>query len=403
MIGAGVMGRCYMEAADRRGLRVELIEHPSRFDEYRHLAAVQHPVGGRAEEYWTRAAIDVLDSCRPDAVLGFAEPHVLAAATAQARLGLPGASLEAALASRNKGMQRLLFERAGLPQPEFVIGRRPAELLQWAAERFPVVVKPLNGSGSAGVVLAGSTETLSPILAQRTEVSSVLLETYVDGPEYSWEGIVSDGTVRFGNFTAKHTTGPPQFVELAHVLPHAFPARDLSYLEQVIQRAVTAVGMDTGLVHLEFRLGQAGPSIMEVAVRTPGDHIFEMLGIAYGIDFAGILIDLALGLAPDLPGAGPAGPVAAVAFLTSPPGRVERVVGVDEVRRRDDVLRAELRFQPGDVVPELRSSNERCGYVLLRSPDTVAVRRALAEVRRTVRIETSPQRGAPLALPEENK
>src|SRR5580704_7834119 len=108
MVGAGSMGSGYLDAAVRRGLPVALVERERWFDAYRDRVAELFPCAASSDEHWTAAAVDAARRWRPDLVVGFAEPHVLAAAWVQDSGGLPGPGLRAAVATRDKALQRTL-------------------------------------------------------------------------------------------------------------------------------------------------------------------------------------------------------------------------------------------------------------------------------------------------------
>ena len=63
---------------------------------------------------------------------------------------------------------------------------------------------------------------------------------------------------------------------------------------------VGALGIGSGIVHLEFRLESTGPNIMEVAVRTPGDMIMEIVQYATGVDLFDATIAVACGEQPEV-------------------------------------------------------------------------------------------------------
>jgi biotin carboxylase len=364
MVGAGVMGRGYVDAARRMGVGVELIDLPSRRAGYAPIVEEFHESPDPAEETWIAVALDVAAKCRPTGVLAFSEPQVLAAAWAQHTLGLPGPSLPAALASRDKALQRTLLRRHDVGQPEFhIVGPLdPTPAFDWAASRYPVVAKPLRSFGSLGVRLVPDRAALRALLTDRWPDEPVLIETYVDAPEYSWEALIQRGEVRFGSYTRKQTSGPPQFVELGHVLPHDFGPQRRDLLDAVMRRAVAALGIDSALVHLEFRFDGSRVDVLEAAVRTPGDHLMDLLALAYGCDFFELTVRLALGepLA-ELPAAVAQ---AAIGFVTSAPGVIRSVDGLDAARAVPGVVRASADLPEGTTVAGLESSADRVGHVV---------------------------------------
>ncbi|MFF3895375.1 ATP-grasp domain-containing protein [Streptomyces sp. NPDC001812] len=390
LVGVGTMGRPYLDAAARLGVRVRAVESAAAWDSRpTHLAASFHRVEGHGDEAWVGAVARAAAERAPDGLIAFAEPHVLAGALTQERLGLPGPSLHAAVISRNKALQRATFAAYGVSQPEHLHVAGIADGAAWMQGRLPVVVKPLTLAGSEGVELVRDAAGVDEAVARRAGEGPVLVEEAVQGPEYSWEALVRDGEVLFENVTAKDTTSPPYFVELAHRCGHAFAPGPDARVRELTRGVLTAIGMRTGLVHLEFKVGARGPALMEVAVRTPGDYLPDAIGLTYGFDVYEAVVRLALGLPlPDLPKA----PVrhAATVFPTAAPGTIREIRGVAEVEAHPAVVRVRLRKAAGDTVRPLTSSSQRMGHVLVDAASPAEREDALAFVRENLRVLVEP-------------
>ncbi|WP_433544883.1 ATP-grasp domain-containing protein [Streptomyces sp. CA-294286] len=392
LVGAGIMGRGYVAAARDLGVRTVLLDDETWRERHeQHVAHFETPAGA-TETHWLRAALDLADRYPPHGAVPFAEQHVLASARVQDLLGLPGPSLAAAEASRNKAVQRALFAHAGLPQPDHAVVDDAERAAEWSRGRYPVVVKPLRGMGSAGVRCVADEDALRADLARRDVSQQVLIEEYLDTPEYSWEGLVENGTVIFGNHTRKVTTGPPEFVELQHRLPHR-PA-DRERVDGQTAELVAAAGIRTGLVHLEYRDDGSVLKPMEFAVRTPGDHILELMCRAYGHDFFRSVIELALGREVGLPSKRPR--AAGVLFLPAPrPGRLTAVDGVEAAQERPDVVRVGQKKHAGDVLTGLHSSGDRVAHALLLADTPAEVDSAADAVLRQISIRVEPVDAVP--------
>jgi biotin carboxylase len=390
LVGVGRMGRPYVNAAKRLGLRVSAVEAATRLDAVAAALDDVRPCRGEVDELWVEAASAAIRTRRPDAVIAFSEPHVMAAALVQDSLGLQGPSLHAAVLSRNKGLQRAHFAAEGVRQPDYVVTESLAHGLDWAATRLPVVIKPLSRAGSEGVELVSDLDGYRAAARRRAGEGPLLVETTIEGPEYSWEAIVCDGEVAFANTTAKETTGPPHFVEVTHRTGVQLDADAAAQVEWLAEGVLRGLRMRTGLVHLEFRMAQDGPTLMEVAVRTPGDFLMELVNLTYGIDLFELVVRASLSLPlPPLPRR----PVryAASYLPIAQPGFVSEVRGLREVLAHPCVVRAELTLDEGDVVAPTRSSAHRAGHVLLAADTPEELESALAFVRETLEIRTQEQ------------
>jgi biotin carboxylase len=388
LIGVGQMGRPYLAAAKRLGLRVCAVEAATRIEAVAGDVASAHPCRGELDELWVEAASAAVRAGRPDGVVAFSEPQVTAAALLQDELGLPGPSLHAAVLSRNKALQRARFAAHGVRQPDYLVTADLAAAAGWAAERLPVVIKPLSSAGSEGVELVADLDAYAHATARRAGERPLLVETAVEGPEFSWEALVVEGQVWFANTTAKETTGPPNFVEVAHRTAVELPPEAGRQVDDLTERVLGALRMRTGLVHLEFRLAPAGPTLMEVAVRMPGDFLMDLLGLTYGVDWFELTVRAALGLPLPEP---PAGPLryAASYLPIAQPGVVTEIRGLAEVLAHPCVVHGAVRVPLGSVVAPTRSSAQRAGHVVLAADSREELEEALAYVRRTLVVHTA--------------
>lgn len=388
LVGVGQMGRPYLTAARRLGLTVRAVEAASRADRVAAELDGLQAARGELDEHWAESAFLAVADRSPDGVIAFSEPHVLAAALLQDRLGLPGPSLHAAVVSRNKALQRGLFTAAGIAQPEYTVTTSLTDTASWALPRLPVVVKPLSSAGSDGVELVTDAERYQAVARSR-DGERLIVEKALDGPEYSWEALVHDGEVWFANTTAKETTGPPHFVEVAHRTGIDLPAETAGQVAALGSAVLAAMRMRTGLVHMEFRITADGPVVIEIAVRTPGDYLMDLLGATYDIDWYEMVVRMAVGLPLPEP---PAGRVrhAASLFITSEPGVVREIDGLEAVQGHPCVLRAGANVRPGDTVPALRASGHRTGWAVLAAETPGELEEALKFVQQTLVIRTDP-------------
>ncbi|WP_406456068.1 ATP-grasp domain-containing protein [Streptomyces sp. NBC_01622] len=374
LIGAGVMAEGYLHAAQQAGLRVGVVETPARYAALTgrfpcvvDFEPVPEVIAAR-DESWLSPAMTLAGRLAPDAVWAFAEAHVMAAAMVQHRLGLPGPGLDAATVSRNKAFQRAEFHRAGLPQPAHRHTPRLSDQREWALARLPVVVKPVSLQGSQGVERIASAQEWDDAVTRRDDEGPLLVEEYVAGQEYSVEALVHRGRVLFTNLTRKETTGPPYFVELFHEAGYGADRPLLrKAADDLCAGVVTALNFGTGIVHLEFRArADHDPVIMEVAVRTPGDHILELVARAHDFDVFAACLRLALGQVPDTPTA----PVRAAGslFLSAPePGRLT-ALDLAAWAARPEVVKHDARLAPGVPVRPARNSGDRLAWAVLTCP-----------------------------------
>jgi predicted ATP-grasp superfamily ATP-dependent carboligase len=393
LIGMGLMGRPYLQRAHDRGFAVSVVDFegslaaPDIADRWQpddRRYPIPAAVGPRDEGWFTAAAQAVAEE-RPAAVVGFAEPHIMTAALVATELGLPGPGLHAATVSRNKVLQRALFGRHGIRQPACLAAVDPAAAQHWAAERYPVVLKPPSESGSRGVRVVADEQEFKDWVAERTTTAPFLCEEYVAGAEFSCEVLVDRGTVVFANVTGKTTTEPPYCVELSHLVPADVDEHARAAVERQARDVVAALGMGAGVAHVEMRLTDDGPCLMEVAVRTPGDNILELIEQATGVDLYDGVIMTAAGRRPVVEPTRDR--AAAIWYPVLEPGSPVPAEALRAAAELPGVTRVDINPMGPPTVPELRWSLDRLACVMLAEPDIATLRGSLERVKDAVGLE----------------
>jgi biotin carboxylase len=246
---------------------------------------------------------------RVDGVLTYDERLVEPVARLAERTGLPYTAGEAVRTCKDKSLLRRCLDRAGLSPVRYAVARDVDEALAAvAAIGYPVVLKPRALGGSTGVVRVDDEPALldafgvaveARVNGRRSAYPGVLVEEYLDGPEYSLDCVTWEGVTHPLVLAEKTVAFPPYFEEVGHTVP-ARPHPDLDDAVRLVQETHRAVGLDRLVTHSEFRLTSRGPRMVEVNARIGGDLIPYLGLLATGVDVAGAAADVALGRAPDL-------------------------------------------------------------------------------------------------------
>ncbi|WP_433111823.1 ATP-grasp domain-containing protein [Micromonospora sp. CA-246542] len=333
------------------------------------------------------------------ALLTVSEWHVVVAAEAAALLGLAGADPDAVRAARDKSRTRERCAAAGVPIPAYHRLTLPAA----SAVGFPPpwVVKPVDGVLSSGVKLClteGEARNHAQALFERCvrpnergqrRTPVVLVEEYLDGPEFSVETLTYGGRTEIVAITRKLLSPPPLFLEAGHVVPANLPASTARSCADLVRRALAAIGYEFGAAHVEVRVTADGPKLIEINCRPAGDRITRLAALATGVDLLAALIGMHLGQAPKLDPDREC--AAAIVFLPSGEGVVQQIDGVTAARAMPGVQDVGLYIDPGAELVAAESNTDRIGHVIAVAPEPdMALARAQAaagKVRATLRAD----------------
>lgn len=310
-------------------------------------------------------------------------------------LGLSGISREQAIRATNKHLMREAFEKGNAPSPKSMLTENAEDAWIHLQNDFSSdgILKPSRNSGSRGIakVSRGMDKNdfikAYDIALNESRDKSVLIEQFIEGPEFSIEIIVWNGIVNVLTVTDKKTTGAPHFVELGHNQPSCFSAEDVETLKMAAIAGVKALGVSNCACHAEAKLMDGKAYLMEIGARLGGDFIStELTHLSTGIDLVAAAINVALGIEPDLnPKEDPKG--VCIRYFCPKPGKLLSISNT-EILNNPHVYLWEIYRKVGDIIPEVTSSLCRSGHVIV-TEDTPQKAIVLAEnLIHNVKMET---------------
>lgn len=376
------------------------------------LAALPEPLRRRLAGHWQVA--DALDpeqleaavrglaermgpgseaGVRVDRLLGVLEHLQLPLAVVRERLGIPGMRPATAELFRDKSRMKSRFERASVPCARHRLVGEAGEALALAAEvGYPLVAKPPAGAGAQATFRIDGPERMRELLAVAppSPARPLLLEQHLTGRERSFDAIVVDGRLAWHSIS--HYLPSPlevlenPWIQWCILLPRELGGSAHEGIRELGGRALAALGLETGLYHMEwFELAGGGLAVSEVAARPPGAQITSLISLAHDFDLYQAWARLVIHDRFDPPRRLYA---AGAAFLRGQGGgrRVLAVRGLDEAQRELGDLVVEARLpEPGQP---RAAGYEGEGWVLLRHPETAVVERALHRLVSLLRVET---------------
>jgi biotin carboxylase len=311
-------------------------------------------------------------------------------------LGLPGLTPDVARVATNKREMRRCLVQAQVPCPQSLHVTTLEEARTAVRDLgCSTIFKPALSQGKHGITRVPQdargqeVEFAFQRAMRNTRADAVLVEEFVEGPEFSVEALTWNGQTHVIAVTDKVTTGPPYYVEIGHSQPSQFDVKQLQVIEQTAAAAVQALGIDWSGSHTEIRWGARGPRVIEVGARLGGGFIAShLVPISTGVDMVGGAISLALGEPPATESTYRRG--AAIRFLTPSPGIVSRIDAVDACRRMPGVRDVQIDIQTGQEIRPLIDNSCRVGHVICDADDTPAAIRRADLAAAVIRIELCP-------------
>jgi biotin carboxylase len=388
----------FMEAASRLGVDVVVgSEHRSALAammEGRQLRLDFHDV-----ERSTQRIVAFANDHPLNAVVAVDDTGTLLAASAAETLGLAHNPVDAVQAARDKARMRQRFQAAGLLTPGF----RTVEVAEDATRiastvPFPCVVKPLDLSGSQGVVKADDAESFPDVLARVRAIvaacqpngarPAVLVEDFIAGNEVAVEALLREGELDvLAIFDKPNPLNGPFFEETIYVTPSRLSPERQAEIRHTTARAARALGLTDGPIHAELRINERGLWMLELAARSIGGLCSRTLRFGSGISLEELILRHAAGL--PMPAHDRERRAAGVMMLPIPSaGRLKVVDGQASAREVSGVDGLVITIPPGEQLVPLPEGDRYLGFMFARADSPDAVEAALRQAHAQLRIVT---------------
>lgn len=297
------------------------------------------------------------------------KPLVMMARIAE-KYGFPFFSVDTARWSTDKFQMKERFELGGIPHAR---GRLISSVEDAEGLVFPVIVKPRDNSGSRGVKLCRNQGELKESIDEALENSkleSVLVEEFIEGPEYSIEGLHYGSRSEVIQFTEKKTTEFPYNVELGHKQPANLTEEQKVEIRGLVSKIGKVLKFENCSSHTELKINSRGIFVIETSPRLGGDYITSTLvPLSTGINMEDQLLHIVLGEPVD-----------------TTTGRVERASGVEFFHFHEGVVKSvdpdiasisnmpgvfsfQLKLKEGDRINRITSSLNRYGEFIVEAED----------------------------------
>ncbi|MGM0674919.1 MAG: ATP-grasp domain-containing protein [Spirochaetota bacterium] len=371
VLGAGVMQLPALNTARRNGWHL-IVADGNEHAVGKDLANAFHVVDLKdidgllelARGYKERGALDGVFTAGTDfsASVAYVAEH----------LGLPGLSYEAALNATDKARMRRVLAEAGVPSPGYRMVQSAEDTTVSEVPPFPLVVKPVDNMGARGVRRVEDHAQLLEAVSQAVQFSRsgrVIIEEYIDGPEFSIDALVVEGTLHVCGIADRHIRFPPHFIEVGHTIPTQLDERQQQEVAEVLEAAAAALGIHNGAAKGDMFMTDRGAVVGEVAARLSGGY---MSGWTYpyasDVPLTEAAMRMALGMTP-----GDLSPrkhwTAAERASVSIPGTVSTVHGLDRSQAEPGLKELFQRAYPGDTVVFPRNNTEKCANAIAAAPE----------------------------------
>lgn len=368
ILGAGIYQVPLIERAKNMGLETHVVSYAGEF-----------PGIGIADAFHELSTTDVTavvalaKHLRVDGVVTSGSdvcvPTVGAVCDA---MGLVGITRETAELVSRKDKFRAFQAANGMHAPRFRVVDDAAQL-QGAVEglRPPVIFKPVDSSGSRGIVqLEGSVfdHALEAFEHARSfsRCGVVCVEEVLPGMEVGGNAVLHDGRIAFLAITSKHMD---RFIVRGHSYPCEIGPSQQETLRGELQRACALLDYRNGALNFDVMVDGSQATIIELGARLGGNGLTDLIGYAFGYDIESDILRVALGHTPEVPNCGQIRPCGSWVFGASREGCLRRMSTLDELKQSvpEVYVLSSTSAAGAPVHPFVHNANQ-LGYVLFAIP-----------------------------------
>lgn len=229
---------------------------------------------------------------------------------------------------------------------------------------FPVLVKPVDSSGSRGITICHNKQDLEHAVLigkQASKTGKVLIERYMDGREVTVFWTFQDGDYylsALANRHVKHNQGTDVIpLPVGYTFPSVFLPKFRAEVEENCKQMFRHLGLKDGMLFMQCKVEDGICYVYDIGYRLTGSLEYKILERVCGYNPLEMMIELALtGKMGNTSIANKAVPeFETPAFNVSclcAPGTIREISGIKEVRAMSEVVDVVIAHIPGETITE---------------------------------------------------
>ena len=321
------------------------------------------------------AVLKVAQDEKVDGVIAYAsDPAAPTAAYVAEKMGLPTNPYDSVEILCNKDRFRAFLTENGFCTP-YAKGFDKLENIRASQNEFklPVMIKPVDSSGSKGIVRVNDWSQLDAAYAEALSFSrskKVVVEEYLEkfGYQIAGDGLVIDGKLVFRCFGNDHfnpkCTNP--YVPISASFPYNMPGEVHDKIHAEIQRLVSLLHMQTSCYNFDIRIdSDYNVYLMEVSPRDGGNYIPQVIRHATGVDLIECAVKGAMNEEIILPAYKEEGFWSYFAVHSYCEGILKEIRFAPEVEKKH-IIENHIIVKTGDHISPFTGANTTLGILIMK-------------------------------------
>lgn len=323
------------------------------------------------------AVLELARKLKIDGIVAYAsDPAAPTAAYVAERLGLPGNPYESVALLTQKDLFRKFLLDHGFNTPK-ACGYDSYEeaVAEIGSFKLPVMVKPVDSSGSKGVVKVEDVAELKDAVMEALQYSRrkrFIVEEFIvkKGYQVSGDGFSVDGKLVFTSYGNELYSGKGtrEYVALGEFWPSLLTNEQKNKVDSELQKLITALRMRTCAYNIEVILDKNdNVYVLELGPRNGGSYIPQLIQYATGVDLVDYTLKAAVGEdCSNLKMAPTVGFWSNYMILSTVSGKFKRIVFEDKFEK-NNLLHSYCTYHEGDEVHAYQNTSHSLGTILFKA------------------------------------
>ena len=323
------------------------------------------------------AVLELAKKLEIDGIVAYAsDPAAPTAAYVSEKLGLPGNPYESVAILTQKDKFREFLSENGFTTPQAGGYTSYEEALKDIDRfKFPIMVKPVDSSGSKGVVKIESKDGLLAAVEEAMDYSRskrIVIEEFIrkKGYQVSGDGFSVDRKLVFTSYGNElySNKGTREYVALGEFWPSELSPEMKRKVDGELQKLITALGMKTSAYNIEVIIDENDDVyVLELGPRNGGSYIPQLIKYATGVDMVEYTIKAAIGEdCSDLKMAPTVGCFSNYMIYSTQSGKYNGI-WFDEEFKANNLLDVYCTYSIGDAVTAYQNTSHSLGTILFKA------------------------------------
>ena len=344
-----------------------------------------------------QAILEVAKQENVDGILAYAsDPAAPTAAYVAQHMGLPSNPYESVEILCNKDRFRAFLAGNGFCTPKakgYTCAEDALTDIKTENFAFPLIVKPVDSSGSKGATVLHGKDGLKEALEFAFSFSRshrIIVEEYIEKKHPYLIGgdvFIIDGEIVLWGLLNCHRDGRVNpLVPVGKSYPLELELTDEENVKNTLRRMVKILGLRNGAMNVELVVdisGRVWP--IDVGPRSGGNMIPDLLGNMFGADIAKMSVQAAMGELIDRNFIEPDGCYATHNLHSVRAGIYQRIEFADKLEKH--IYRKYLYKKAGDDVGSFDNAAKCLGIIFMKFSDRKEMKKVLDDINNYIHIE----------------